>query len=365
MPRQPVVHRQLPNGTPAVHALVIGVGRYNTAGPPPLNGAADSAIAFAAWLLQKQHAPGLELGSVDILASQASGVPVKWNGHDLDPPSSALVQQAVDAWHDRAAAMRENLAVFYFCGHGVEVGALESLLLGDVDLTCQDPFANALAFDDFIRGMDSCGARKQLFVIDACRELPPGYGAWDDAVGLGRPMVRFNLKRRAAMRPRLHAVLQATSSTQKAWPGRQQGWFTEALLLVLDGAAGNNRYAASVNEFPVNTREIVPTIELLMQREFIPPPVGDQQPVRRGEGDFDLHLPDPPQVPVLVTHEPAALNQGRQMSAKRAGVEVANYTWTDARPWQSTLAVGVYEFCSESGVHREEIVVPARKVVLQ
>lgn len=361
---QALIDRQLPAGSPGVHALVVGVGHYDDASVAGLAGAAPSALAFAEWLLTKQTLPGLALGSIDVLASQPSGAPVTWQGASLPAPNCQALQDAVDGWHARAAGSPDNLAVFYFCGHGIELGGLQSLMLADLNLGSADPFGNAIAFDELVRGMDSCGARRQLFVIDACRELPVGFNRWDDVVGLGRPFVRFNFKARAALTPRTHVVLQAASATQKAWAGEPRGWFTDALLAVLDGAAGDNRFSADEHQYPVNTRDIAPTIEFLVRNDFLGAPAGPQSPVRNGTGDFDLHLPSRPVVPVVVTRAAPEANAGARFTATRGGAEVAAYDCPDVRPWRAWLDVGDYEFRRDVDVAPVRVDVPAKKVEL-
>jgi hypothetical protein len=353
----PIVDNNLGPGTAGVHALIVGVGHYDDAAMPALASAPLSALAFAEWLRTRQQIPNVSLGSIAVLASQPSNDPVAWQGQALARPNSANLQKAVDAWHARAATNTNNLVIFYFCGHGVELGGgVQSLLLEDVDLASQDPFANGMAFNEFLRGMDSCPARRQLYVIDACRELPAGMMNWDDDVPAGRPFVRFNFKARAKLQARKNPVLQATAPSLKAWQGQEGGWFTEALLTVLDGPAGNNRLSADPNEYPVNTRDIASTIEFLVANEHLRPPDGPQSPRRAGDDDFDLHLPNPPRVPVLVT-----ANGAQSFDALLAGAVVGNAL---VPPWRGQLPIGVYDFAYGQTSISAQIGVPARKVVL-
>jgi hypothetical protein len=337
-----VIDNQIAAGTPAVHALVIGVGRYQDPLLPPLPSAVQSALAFADWIRTKHSGPGQKLGSLVVLASDPGGAPVRIGPTQLDPPTSTNVKEAIDGWHNRAATDANNAAVFYFCGHGVELGAVQSLMLEDVKLDGADPFDNALAFDDFLRGMDSCGARLQLFVIDACRDLPAALARLDDDVSMGRAFVRFDFKKRAKMQPRKFAILQAAAATQKAWAGKSSGWFTENLLSVLDGAASDNKFSSSVNDYFVNTKDIAETITFLVKHNYIDPPAGPQTPMRRGEGDFDFHAPAEPKVPVVVTRA-AASNAGATFRAECNGI-VHQHTCPDVLPWRAQLRIGAYEF---------------------
>lgn len=364
MAREPVIDRGLPADALAVHALVLGAGHYAN-GLPGLDSAAASAAAFADWVSTRHARAGVTLGSLDMLASQPSGQPVTWRGVALDPPTLANVQDAVDAWHARADAHEGNLAIFYFCGHGIAVGGLQSLLLSDVDLTsASDPFRGAIDFDNFVTGMDGCGAREQLYVLDACRELPLGFAKWDQADHLGDSLVRTNLKRRAALGPRTHVVLHATSATQKAWAGPGRAWFTDALLTALDGPAADNRFTARADLYSVSTRDIVDSIKYLARNDFIDASAGPQMPVRKGEGDFDFHTPAVPVVPVLVTRAPPTPNQGARFLALRGAQQVDAHDCSDQRPWRARLPIGEYEFRRDPDAITARVVVPSTRVEL-
>lgn len=351
---------------PAVHALVIGVGHYQNPNLAGLEGAAKSALAFATWLHDRHKPPGFARGSIDVLASKPDGQPVTWQGKALDPPTTTNVQQAVDALHARVDPLVDDMVVFYFCGHGIEMGDLRSLLLEDVDPTSAvDPFRNAIAFDDFVDGMASCGPRKQVYVLDACRELPLGFGQWDDNVSLGQPMMRPNLKRQAKLGPRVHVVLDGASPTQKAWECPNGGWFTDALLTVLEGAAGDNRFTPSSDEYSVSTRDITDVVKYLASSQFLDPPAGPQDPKRRGDGDLDFHIPvHPPVVPVLVTRRPPSDNTGAQFEALQQSNPIKLHTCVDARPWRDRLPVGDYVFKRDADSISTRVKVPATKVEL-
>lgn len=359
--RQPVLSSAA-GDAPAVHAVVVGVGDYLVPALAGLDAAATSALAFADWLMDEHRPPGLGRGSIDILVSDSSGVPLRWRDHVLDPPTLDNLQQAVDALFDRVDGERRHMTVFYFCGHGVEIGGLRSLMLADVDPSSKtDPFRKAISLDNFVLGMGSSSPRQQLYVVDACRELPAGFGAWDTGVSPGDGLVRPNLTRSAKLGPRTHVVLEATSSTQKAWAGNRGAWFTDAMLSVMKGAASDNRYT---DEYTVNTRDIADVIKLLVHEGYLDPPAGPQNPVRKGEGDLELHVPAAPVVPVLVTRTPPADNTGSRFLALQDGAEVAFHHCLDQRPWRSDLNLGRYVFQRDADVVETSVSVPRKRVEL-
>src|SRR5262249_39250932 len=155
---------------------------------------------------------------------------------------------------------------------------------------------------------------------------------WDDGVSLGQPLVRTNLAQRARLTSRAYAVLEAASSTQRAWAGANRGWFTDALLTVLEGAAGDNRFTSSADVYSISTRDIADIIKLLVKGEFLEPPAGPQDPVRKGEGDLEVHVPEKPVVPILVTRKPPATNTGCQFLAMKGPEQIATFACADDRP---------------------------------
>ena len=87
------------------------------------------ARAFADWLCLGYQNSSAQLGSVNLLLSPAN--PFAATGRTplpVDPPEMETVQAAYDAWYARCDARPGNIALFYFCGHGVAQG-FNSLLL--------------------------------------------------------------------------------------------------------------------------------------------------------------------------------------------------------------------------------------------
>ena len=74
--------------------------------------------------------------------------------------------------------MPTNVAVFYFCGHGV-AGANDYLLPSDFGVNRDNPFADAIDITDTARAMRRLAGGPLYFFIDACRQasrdaLSPG-----------------------------------------------------------------------------------------------------------------------------------------------------------------------------------------------
>ena len=174
---------------PGLHALVIGVGayahleggsgteiedplRYGNLGQ--LTSPPRSALAFANWLRESNHdrwkAP---LATIELLISPAPS--------DPDPAGSSLIfpdatidgiLAAFDAWTQRCGSDANNVAVFYFCGHGLQ--SEEQILLASDFGRYSNHFRGAFAFDSTREAFLQRLPKTQCFFVDACREVTVG-----------------------------------------------------------------------------------------------------------------------------------------------------------------------------------------------
>jgi hypothetical protein len=93
------------------------------------------------------------------------------NPQPVAPATMDNVRIAFDRWHDRCDADPENVAVFYFCGHGIEADTL-ALLMEDFGKRPKNPWTQAMGFSLTRLGMTLCQAKTQFYFIDACRSVP-------------------------------------------------------------------------------------------------------------------------------------------------------------------------------------------------
>lgn len=180
---------------PGTHALLIGVGDYPFLkdGSAPqaarlplhmnmgqLSSPPHSLREFANWLTDGAggfHNPDRPLRSLEMLCSSAA--PFTWGkpGEAAAPiarADMAAVRKAIGEWKARASLNKDNMALFYFCGHGLQLTASEnSLLLDDFGSDHGDPMTHAIAFGGMRLGLQSqCAAKYQCHFIDACRSQP-------------------------------------------------------------------------------------------------------------------------------------------------------------------------------------------------
>ncbi|MFJ6760205.1 caspase family protein [Streptomyces sp. NPDC091273] len=169
---------------PRIHVLVIGVGLYRhlPGGEEPVPGGVlnlkqitsppVSALQMAEWLANSLNHPEASFGTLEMLLSPAQ--PVSLNDDppkEVSVPNRQEVTRAFRAWKERCNTNERNVAIFYFCGHGVEKES-QYLLLEDFGATADDLLENALDIRVAYDGMSRCRSKFQYFFIDACREIP-------------------------------------------------------------------------------------------------------------------------------------------------------------------------------------------------
>jgi hypothetical protein len=182
-----LVFEQVRNA-PQMHALVIGVGDYRfckdgSRYQRPKEGAAPSvaheytqllstpvsACTVAEWLLEHQRDdPVAPLGSLDVLVSAADPVVVAGTG--VQRASHGGLQARIGPWLERCNRHPQNVAFFFFTGHGYALDTDQLLLLDDVGTPGKPFFNGAFPLPDTRAAvLAACHARTVCFFIDACR----------------------------------------------------------------------------------------------------------------------------------------------------------------------------------------------------
>jgi hypothetical protein len=342
---------------PATHVMAVGVGAYphleGGSGPPAaatwslrqLTSPPRSAEAIARWFLERHRNADAPLGSVELLVSDPAG-PMNYAGTapdggaiaaPVEPAAMPGVEAAVKRWFARAHTDERNVAVFFFCGHGVERGDAAALLTQEFGANALDPMDDAIDFDGFKLGMDRCRARRQLFVLDACRNTPATLLGMIG--GLGRSIVAPNLLARVSDAPRDFPVVYATGQYQTAYgrPG-QPSLFTQALLQGFEGSASDDVTGAWL----VSTDRLVSAVSALLDLEARHGAPVQKAFVGGNSSGFVLHRPGLPRVPVVVCCEPPALTAQARLEIARNGAIV------QSRPpapddWVLPLEVDLYD----------------------
>lgn len=344
-----------------VHALLIGVGKY-----PHLKGgksktqfphAGDigqltspyhSVKAFADWLRTGLNRPGTPLRSLRVLA----GSPVKGEAtHGWDEPTVANIRKAVSEWNKDCDHHGDNVALFYFCGHGVVLGDTTALLAQDFGKEVDSPFLGSFDPAAFADACASTKASKQLFLMDACRSTPPELRAKYKSTTppeLLTPVLNSNGGSRE------QAELFASELGASAYGvDNKPSVFMSSLLTSMKGAGAQQN---DDEDWVVGTASLRTGLDWLVKREY------DKKLQRVSFGkmsaDFELHtIIGNPSVAVTVRTKPLA-----RLADLRLETDCLQYRPVpDAKPWHVDVPAGKRSFYAGNAanpkqfVHQEEL----------
>ncbi|WP_426504849.1 caspase family protein [Dactylosporangium sp. McL0621] len=260
---------------PRLHAFVVGVGTYPHCDDPPRDGPASrllgdigsltspprSATAVAEWLLSTPRGDGdPPLGSVEVLISAAADAQVR--GADgactaAGPATFDEFKAAFRRWLDRCDTDPGNIALFYFCGHGWDRDG-QLLLLHDVGADPGAVLENCVELSEIRRVMQHCRARTQVYLIDACREMPDGFAELDTRT---RPLMDRPTRVPLPLLPLDAPVYFSTA--QHFAVEVEHGMvtpFTSAVLRTLDGLGAHNeagRWTVATDRFGAHLRGVI------------------------------------------------------------------------------------------------------------
>jgi formylglycine-generating enzyme required for sulfatase activity len=133
-----------------------------------------------------------------------------------------------------------DLAVVYFCGHGVESGGQQYLLTKEADLSSSDGIvASTISLQWLRKKIDSLPCNGRLLLLDACRETLESMKV-SGGVNQPAPMTRDFLSSGGTWQSqpgKASATLFGCGEGQKVYHGKDGSFFTMALVAGLSGEA--------------------------------------------------------------------------------------------------------------------------------
>lgn len=345
---------------PQTHVLIIGVGGY-----PYLEGGtlqqADmetpfqslgqltsvpvSATAFldAILAIEAEGAWLSPLGTINVLINQPGGDPVNTSLGFAESPTLRNIENAYLDWRNRCDENPNNVAIFYFCGHGIQKGD-HHLLAEDFMERIRNPAAGAFNFSGTRRGFMNCRAEKKLFFIDACRDIP-----YDAQI---RDFTPLALDSQNFMDiPSHYSFLQQStlpSAGAFSRPGKVS-IYTKALIQALRGQVAQNDAG---DGWMINTAKIAEKMNtlMLMHGEM---DSGEQACTHDFSSDWDIIRYElPPDVDINVISVPSELQQHIRYACYSSG----NDSMMESREpapsnWEFTLKAGHYRILAISETH--------------
>jgi Caspase domain len=335
---------------PQTHILVIGVGGYRhlIGGPRPmrdplayggleqLSSPPVSAVAMRDRLLATEpDAWRAPLGSVDLLISPHPEDP--WpaeQGVTFTEPTAGNIKQAFDRWMTRSDSDSGNVAVLYFCGHGLQ-GDEQYVLASDFGANEHRAWENAIAIDSTIKGLWHCKARTQCVFVDACRQ---GTIATQASPRIDAPALR-NFSSAEPVRVEYPLVLKAVDEGLRAFGRpREASYFTQALLKsVLGGAAEEED---GTGDWVVTTGSLAFKFDkvLAIVAPHLTPPRPDP-----GRSVELYRPPKPPSVDLTVGCEPPDALETARLVCRHQRKQFARERAPLKERWTLEVEAGYYE----------------------
>jgi hypothetical protein len=341
---------------PAAHLFAVGVGAYRhlAGGQDPLDHLRGvrlsqlsspplSARAVTDWFLTQLNNPEVPLGSAELLTSPAEPYRLP-EGTEVDVEAAALanIKTAFDRWLARCDRHEENIALFYFCGHGL-MREVVALLAEDFGASPQRPFEASVDFTMTFEGMARCKARRQLYLVDACRQV---MSSTLDLRQIDATALITGTFKRDGYRDA--PILYASAEDDRAYalPGHPTR-MAEALVRGLSGL-GSERVGG---RWTVTTRRVLQAVAEIISRENTPQ-APMQQPRVEGEGSdlpTPLHYPkEAPEVGITIGCRPDPATGAAELSL----TAVRNPSQKHRRgphpdPWKLNLAPGDYDVTAQ------------------
>jgi hypothetical protein len=273
---------------PGLHALLIGLSDYKYLsndnkpfGFKKVQGPAASALTLAHWLDQADAAGilGLRLKTMRLLwmpssAEKAPNSSLAVAASSLADAESARV--TIEAWRDDCNSHQENVALFYFAGHGINAATDDVYLaMGDVGhpgdsadsiRRCIRVQSIFMAMAPSTRQMNM--ALKQFYFIDACRTFSNVEDPTADTKIGGN-----KLGRNDADAKRAAPIYFGANSGEPAFSDDATGTrFGKALLSVLNNSSADGRLDdAGAIVYPINTDSLRVAINNAMNKGELPP----------------------------------------------------------------------------------------------
>lgn len=335
---------------PQTHIFIIGVGGY-----PYLNGGIKavqqtfdgaqllgqlssppvSAEAFFDTAMALHHSGSWikPLGSIEVLLSPSPSSVNIFTGKTLEAATIGNIKKAYRAWKKRCDTNADNVAIFFFCGHGLDK-AEHYLLAEDFGETPENPWEGSFAFDMTRRAFFSCAARTQLFFVDACRQLT------SDMLKTDLPMNPIEPPSLMARDCTFNLTQKAAASNESAYGKKNEvSFYTKALIGAIKGNAVNN----DTGEWRVAMGALASKMNSFLQLEA----PGEGYPQRCISTTSDttdiIRFTTPPLVPLTVTCVPDAALAFANLACRDANTNQAQTRLPSATPWKTQIQAGLYQ----------------------
>lgn len=364
-------------GGAQTHALVIGVGGYRHllggseerqqifrhAGLlKQLTSPPRSAVAIAEWLVRRKDDLAQPLGSIDLLVSAPpSDDEFTTNGLTARLPTIANIFEAYDSWRNRCDSEVDNIAIFYFCGHGLEK-VDQHLLAEDFGATPNNPWTGSFAFNATRVGFFNCRARMQCFFSDACRKITSAM------LNSTPTVIPLEINDFNGVECDHSLSIQAAAGGEEALgPKSGVSYFAQALIRAFEGGAARN----SAGKWVVDTGEVASRITDIIRMVNKSEGFAQRCDARVTASTRLLKVKQAPNVPIAISCIPDAANAVASLSFEPLDLP-GDPRKQEGAPWELEVPAGFYKakarFSNGGFNNREDTVIafpPSQIVQLQ
>lgn len=349
--------------TPQTHVLIIGVGGYpylkeGTNATPQQASVANqlgqlsspgfSARAFCETIidLEKSGSWQQPLGSIEVLLSPHADDNVLLYGKPNEPATLQNIRDAYWRWKARCDAHADNIAVFYFCGHGLDNGE-HFLLSEDFGKNPYNSWEGAFAFDSTRRAFFTCKAKTQLFFIDACRQLTP------DMLTIQLPLNPIENPSLFAKDCMYNLTQKAAAANESAYGRKNEVSFYTAALI---GALKGNAAEAGDDGWYIQLSSIASKMNELLQSTTPDAAINQRCVNTTSDSTVILHLHKPPQVKIRLTCNPNTALEKATLFCKDGDDNPVHSRDPHPSPWEFTLEAGIYRLGASfpQGTYRDK-----------
>ena len=339
---------------PQTHVFIIGVGGYpyikggieekeqtldcakilGQLTSPPLSA---KALSDTVINLHTQNAWIKPLGSIELLISPVGIDPVIIEGQEVERAHMENISESFNAWFERCNTSTENVAIFFFCGHGVD--KVEHVLLAeDFGKNVINPWNGSFSFDKTRRGFYRCEASTQIFFVDACRLFTAD-------------MLLTELSPNALIEPHFNATECRYDLTQKAaafkegayGPLNDVSFYTKALIRALEGGV----LTREEDEWTITQASLATKMEDLIEIVY-GEKVPEQRCINRTSRSTDiLHFVEAPNIDVVIDCSPEDAHNLAHLSYSGVDTDLNDSRLPHVDPWNISIKPGIYKLNAE------------------
>jgi hypothetical protein len=304
---------QLDPQAAGTHALVIGVSHYayGKDGASGVTGTiiddlkqltspAISARALTDWLIESFRPPTKPLASISLVISEepsqiylpkarlgtANTAPATGGASGtFAPPIADLagVKAAAIEWALRLQANPDNMAVLYFCGHGVSSGQQAALLLRDFGKLGEE-YDDAIDVNVLLGVMKNSPAIQQVFLVDCCRTKADDL--YKNQSNIGSRILSLPAQNRGHTTPEQQFVLFPSLDGEEAFGIRNAtSVFTRSIIDALSFAAAD----FGLGKWIVTTTALLTAVDRLVRSRVPPAYINRAKPNSPNATSFDLN----------------------------------------------------------------------------